>query len=140
MVTLKGIEVHVVSSSDNCELLEYDNPNAGSSSDENTTEKFIEAVTDLTYHIKINVNPCFKLYDADGILIWLKIDGGVVSHSRFYDRDRVVEKQRTGSSFIDDSFTYQEGSVLRKSKYSFGSLNIGKSYEILVSLKSNNAS
>ena len=140
MVAFKDIEVHVVSSSDDRELVEYDNPKAITPGDTNSKEKFIEAITGLVYHIKVIVRPGFKLHRADGIKIRVKIDGGVVSHYTYYDRDTVKQRQRTGSPFINSKATFREGSTWRKSTYSFGSLNIGKSREKLASQNSNNAS
>lgn len=125
MVTLKGIEVHIVSSSDDCEFHEYENPNVDSSCDSSKSEKFIEALTDLTYHIKVNIKPSFKLYDADGISVGLTIDGGVVSQRKYYHRDCVEKSKRTGVGFINTAVGFREGSIWRRSTFSFGSLNIG---------------
>ena len=86
------------------------------------------------------MRPSFKLHRADGINIGLKIDGGVVSHYTYYDRDTVKQRQRTRSPFIDSRVRFREGSIWRKSTFSFGSLNIGKSRERLASHNSKNAS
>ena len=133
MVTNEDIEVHIVSSSDDCDLVEYDNPKAITSGDKTSKEKFIEAITGLVYHIKVIVKPSFKLYGADGINIGFMIDGGVVRLRDYYTRDVVEERQRTGLPFINSSASFQEGSIRRRATYSFGSLNIGQSRENLFS-------
>lgn len=131
MVNLKDVEVHVVSSFDNREFVEFDNPKALTSSDEHSSEKFIEAITGLAYHIKVNIKPDFKMYAADGIKIRISIDGGVVSFSNFYPRNLVEKRKSTGSPMIFSTVPFREGSVWRNSKYSFGSLNIGEPSEEL---------
>ncbi|MCJ1265365.1 hypothetical protein MMC22_005242 [Lobaria immixta] len=130
MVAFKDIEVHVVSSSDDRELVEYDNPKAITPGDINSKEKFIEAITGLVYHIKVIVRPSFKLHRADGIKIRVKIDGGVVNQSNYYVRDTVNQRQRTGSPFIISEVKFREGSIWQKSTYSFGSLNIDEELDI----------
>ncbi|MCJ1262949.1 hypothetical protein MMC22_002819 [Lobaria immixta] len=130
MGAFKDIEVHVVSSSDDRELVEYDNPKAITPGDINSKEKFIEAITGLVYHMKVIVKPSFKLQGADGIRIGVRIDGGVVNQRTYYDRDTVKQRQRTGSPFIDSKVKFQEGSIWRKSTYSFGSLNIDEELDI----------
>lgn len=133
MVTNEDIEVHIVSSSDDRDFVEYDNPKAVASGNKTSKEKFIEAITGQVYHIKVIVKPSFKLYAADGISIGFMIDGGVVKLRDYYRRDVVEERQRTGSPFINSSAPFQEGSIRRRATYSFGSLNIGKSRDNLVS-------
>lgn len=137
MVAFKNIDVHVVSSSDDREFVEYDDPRLIHKRDTNSKEKFIEAITGLVYHIKVIVRPSFKLHRADGISIGVKIDGRVVSHSTYYDRDTVKQRHGTGSPFIDSKVKFREGSIWRKSTYSFRSLNVGKSRERLASHNSN---
>lgn len=123
MVTLEHVEVHIiVSSSDDREFIEFDNPKAIPSSNEHSSDKFIGAITDLTYHIEVNLKPSFQLYAADGIWIGIKIDGGVVSQGREYSRRDIKEKWRTGSPFLDTDVEFRQGSIWRKSTFSFGSL------------------
>lgn len=136
MVARKDIEVRVVSSSDGRQFVEYENPKPITSTNNQwwQSEKFIEAITDAAYHIEVYIQPNFKLHGADGIKIGLKIDGGdVVGHSKYYDRESVVQKQRTGLPVIDDRVRIHQasgqGPRWHKSKYSFGSLKIGKSRE-----------
>lgn len=140
MVKLEHVEVHVVSSSDDSEFVELDNPKSLTSRHEHSSEKFIEAVTGLAYHIKVNINPSFKMYAADGISIEICIDGGVVNFAKFYNRDLVEKRKRTGSPSIISTIRFLEGSVWRRSKYFFGSLNIGEPPEGLVPYDPNNAS
>lgn len=129
MVALKGVQVRIVSSSDGRDFVEYDNPKATTSSDDHSSEKFIEAITDRTYHIEVNVLPSFKLYTADGIKIGLRIDGTAVDKYRYHKRDEVEKKQKTGAPFIDSWVNFREGSTWRRTKYSFGPLKIGKTCE-----------
>lgn len=130
MVTNEDIEVHIVSTSDGHRLVEYDNPKANASSDKHSSEKFIEAITGLTFRIEVKVKPSFQLYAADGIQIGLRIDGEVVRHSTYRRWDQVEKMQRTGKPFIDSSASFLDGLVWRKITYSFGSLKIGKSRRI----------
>lgn len=139
MVTLEHVEVHIVSSFDDRELVEFDNPNAIPSSNKHSTEKFIEAITDLTYHIKVNLKPSFQLYAADGIRIGIKIDGGVVSQGSEYSWREIEEKRRTGSPFLDADVEFRQGSIWRQSTFSFGSLNMGESCQSLASHNTNDA-
>lgn len=140
MVTIKDIEVHIVSSSDGRELVEFDDPNDITSQDSYVSKKFIEAITDLTYHIEVHLKPGFKLYGASGIKIGLTIDGGVVSQSVYYGRLSVEQNQRSGSAFVNSTVLFRERAIWRRSTYSFGSLKIGKSGERLASHRSHNMS
>ena len=140
MVNLKDVEVHVVSSIDDREFVEFDNPKALTSNDEHSSEKFIEAITGLGFHIKVNIKPGFKMYAADGINIGILIDGGVVQFYQFHPRNLVEKCKSTGSPMIFSTVRFREGSVWRSSKYSFGSLNIGEPPDELFSCRPNNVS
>lgn len=137
MVRIKDVEVHIVSSSDGRQIVEFDSPNAITSTGNNSSERFIEAITDQAYHVEVKLKPSFKLYTADGIKIKLYIDGGTVDGFRYYDRNSVEEKQRTGSPFIHSTASFREGALWHRTKFSFGSLKIGKSRKTLASHDSN---
>lgn len=137
MVTIKDVEVHIVSSSDGRELVEFDNPKAIASTDNYLSERFIEAITYQAYHIEVKLKPSFKLYAADGIKINLYVDGGTVNQSQFYDRDSVEKKQKTGSPIIYSTAIFREGAVWHQVTFSFGSLEIGKSPRRLASHDTN---
>lgn len=140
MVTIKDVEVHIVSSSDGHELVEFDNPKAVASTDNYWSERFIEATTYQAYHIEVKLKPSFKLYAADGIRITFYIDGGTIRNSIFYDRNSVEKKQKTGSPIICSTAIFRGGAVWHQATFSFGSLEIGKSPRRLASHDTNTMS
>ena len=78
MVVLKDMEVYVVSSRSGERLVEYDNPNPDAAIRDRETEKFIEAKSDEEFYISVNLKAGFSYYAADGVKIYLNIDGAAV--------------------------------------------------------------
>lgn len=128
MVLIEDIEVRIASSASGEALIEYDDPKAAPSGNGFSATKFIEAVTGLEYQVEVYIKPSFELWDADGLDIGVNIDGGVVNQFKFHRISGVEACKKNGKPITVDSTVYQEGSKWYETPFSFGALNIGKSF------------
>ena len=87
MAVLEDVEVHVVSSRIEKDLAEYDDPDPKAAAEGREVKKFIEAISDEEFYVRVTLKTGFNYHHADGVLLYLRIDGNAVNRYWYQPRD-----------------------------------------------------
>ncbi|KAL8964935.1 MAG: hypothetical protein Q9197_006741 [Variospora fuerteventurae] len=142
MAILKDVEVRVVTKANQQQLAEYEKPNAVvAAAGGDFIEKYVEAKTGEDFQVEVYFKTSFDCFDAWGIRVSIRIDGGVVSFAEIYSKREIRKQQDAEEAVIFDSVYHREGSLCSDVGFRFGSLNMGMSWTLstLISLTLNGA-
>ena len=129
MAVLEDVEVHVVSSCTRKRLVEYDNPNLDVATEQREIKKFIEAETDGEFYIRVKLKAGFDYHGADGVCIYLQIDGDAVD---CYEYRRLKRRKIYRGKLIKDiSYKFRDVPAKRSSgwvdvTFAFGKAETGR--------------
>ena len=129
MDPFKGILVQVIS---NGQILKfYDDPDTSDSEDPYQRQRYIEAVTDATFVVKVIITDQFDfchISRKDGLIVCFSVDGLEWKSSLYVTRERVEERFRTGRpcNFRFNDFTHfsDKTGQWMKSEFSFNALKL----------------
>lgn len=128
MAIIEDVEVQIVSTNTGQALSEYDNPDAGTTADAKSVEKYIQAETGTEFHMRIKLKKGFNYYGADGVRVSFNMDGGVLIRSVFFQRPRAIKDERLPEHcvYTMDQTTIRDGDVWKRIHYSFNAVAVGK--------------
>lgn len=118
MAILEGVEVRVQCNGEF--LTEYNDPEAESGRNECRQVKYIEAVPNATFSIRMNAKPGFNYEGANSLNVMLQLDN---NKPRYYFMRR---KSSQCLAWTHQEFLCERSGQWKKSKFAFGSVEAGR--------------
>ena len=122
MAVLEDVEVHIVSSRTEEDLVEYNDPDPEAAGEGREVKKFIEAISDEEFYVRVTLKTGFKYHHADGVRVYLRIDGNAVSRRWYWpidttsicyrklvnDKSKIYRAvtSRRGNDWVDVTFVF----------------------------------
>ena len=134
MAVLEEIEVHVVSSRSKEDLVEYDEPDAEAAAEDREVQKFVEAVSDEEFYVRVTLKAGFNYHGAHGVDVTLTIDGDAISRSWYQPLNAKSICHR--KAINDISYEFRTASVRRSHGWArvafvFGKAELGRRSTVL---------
>ncbi|KAL9024088.1 MAG: hypothetical protein Q9196_006771, partial [Gyalolechia fulgens] len=130
MAILEDVEVRVVSKGTNQPLTEYQKSGSTARLDQSFVEKYIESKDGEDFQVKVWLKKGFSCWGRWGIVVGIKIDGGVVDYFNPRSRADVLRLRDSEQPIVLDFVPSVEGSEFCRIGFRFGSLGIDENVDL----------
>ena len=136
MAILQYVEVKVVLSQTEQQLLEYDDPKAEAESSDYSVKKYVEVPYEAEFKVVVTLKAGFDYHLAFGVFVKLSLDGDVLRDSKFHwnavtERDCWWRPIQEDIIYELDKSTIARCGGWREISYAFGSISVGQSSSAL---------
>ncbi|KAL8932412.1 MAG: hypothetical protein Q9211_006328 [Gyalolechia sp. 1 TL-2023] len=130
MAILEDVEVRVVSKGTNQPLTEYQKSGSTARLGQSFVEKYIESKDGEDFQVKVWLKKGFSCWGRWGIVVGIKIDGGVVDYFNPRSRADVLRLRDSEQPIVLDFVPSVEGSEFCRIGFRFGSLGIDENVDL----------
>lgn len=135
MAIIKDFEVRIKDTATGKYLEEYDNPNAPPAVGSLKVETYIEAQDEAAFSVEVILGPEFEFYDADGLLLNLKMDDcGLIDQKQNIWWKHLIPNSNGHLVYSKGTATIKSDDVYKRVNFAFGRIHISKARNIFFPL------